>query len=344
MSVCEIKPVSQQELAKWSDIVLDPSKSLVQRAKALWGLRHAREPEALEYLGKFLINIHENLHPAANELLQHEAAYCLGQRGDAGAVPILINVITDDKHAVIVRHEAAEALAALAGRKGVDLNELKTILSKYQSCNHIELAETCQIGLERLAYVQSISNTESKIDLFNNIVDPAHPLDDKKSPKELKEMIMKSDLSLYIRYRALFTLRNEIADLKRKRSSYSEEARLLSSCLTAPGSALLRHEIAFVLGELSLPDTTEHLCLCVENLSEHPMVRHEAAEALGDIMGNSRVENLDELASRAENCLKNHLVDEKQVVRESCVLALDVADYISSEDFNYCSVPQQLSA
>ena len=53
------------------------------------------------------------------------------------------------------------------------------------------------------------------------------------------------------------------------------------------------------------------------------MVRHEAAEALGSI-GGEKV-NLE---------LRKYLDKEvPAVVRESCVVALDIADYNNSEEF-----------
>ena len=54
------------------------------------------------------------------------------------------------------------------------------------------------------------------------------------------------------------------------------------------------------------------------------MVRHECAEALGAIA--------------TEECmatLREYLADEERVVKESCVVALDMCDYESSGHFQY---------
>ena len=49
------------------------------------------------------------------------------------------------------------------------------------------------------------------------------------------------------------------------------------------GSALLRHEIAFVLGQMKDPYAIPFLTSVLEDLGENSMVRHEAGEALGAI-------------------------------------------------------------
>lgn len=48
-------------------------------------------------------------------------------------------------------------------------------------------------------------------------------------------------------------------------------------------SALFRHEIAYVLGQIQSPLTIEALSKCLKNTKEEGMVRHECAEALGSI-------------------------------------------------------------
>uniref|UniRef100_A0A095ADR6 Deoxyhypusine hydroxylase n=1 Tax=Schistosoma haematobium TaxID=6185 RepID=A0A095ADR6_SCHHA len=79
--------------------------------------------------------------PIANDLLQHEAAYCLGQRGDPKAVPHLLQALHNDKHVTIIRHEAAEALAALSGCDGADIEVIEKALKEYVNSNIIEFAQ-----------------------------------------------------------------------------------------------------------------------------------------------------------------------------------------------------------
>ena len=59
------------------------------------------------------------------------------------------------------------------------------------------------------------------------------------------------------------------------------------------------------------------------------MVRHEAAEALGSLGDEDGVESI----------LKMFVNDSEQVVRESVVVALDMAEFEKSGDAEYALVP-----
>ena len=86
-------------------------------------------------------------------------------------------------------------------------------------------------------------------------------------------------------------------------------------------SPLLRHEVAFVLGQLQHPSSIPALEESLSRLDEHAMVRHESAEALGAIEGTC------EDWERIESILTKYQKDFDQAVAESCVVALDAADY-----------------
>lgn len=88
--------------------------------------------------------------------------------------------------------------------------------------------------------------------------------------------------------------------------------------VTDESSALLRHEVAYVLGQMQHPHAVEYLACSLKRTNEHRMVRHESAEALGAI---------EERWGECESILQKFLDDEDDVVRESCVVALDAADY-----------------
>jgi deoxyhypusine monooxygenase len=45
-------------------------------------------------------------------------------------------------------------------------------------------------------------------------------------------------------------------------------------------------QVAYVLGQLQNKAASDALSTVLKNVDEHPMVRHEAAEALGSIAGN----------------------------------------------------------
>ena len=90
------------------------------------------------------------------------------------------------------------------------------------------------------------------------------------------------------------------------------------------GGALFRHEVAFVLGQLQQEASIPYLQTSLEDRSENEMVRHECAEALGAI--GSQI---------CFDILRKHLEDDKQVVKESCEIALDMCEYENSPEFQY---------
>jgi deoxyhypusine monooxygenase len=94
-------------------------------------------------------------------------------------------------------------------------------------------------------------------------------------------------------------------------------------------SALFRHEIAFVFGQLSHPASIPSLIETLSNSSEASMVRHEAAEALGSLGDEDGV----------EDTLKKFLNDPEQVVRESIIVALDMAEFEKNGEMEYATIP-----
>ncbi|CAH8560541.1 unnamed protein product [Schistosoma turkestanicum] len=356
------KPVSEIELYEWSKCLIDPSAKLIDRSRALWGLRHAKESLALELLADFICNYIQP-SPVANDLLQHEAAYCLGQRGDSKAVPYLLQVLTNDKHVTLIRHEAAEALAALSECDHVDdIDMIEKALKQFTHSPIIELAETCQVGLSRIEWIKNKKiaqhkDSQTSNDLarqfFPNTIDPAHSFtndDQYYTDEQLRDLLMDPNENLFTRYRALFTLRDRVLQAIIDKTSPEKPANLLAEGITASNSALLRHEVAFVLGQLTIASTVPYLTKCLRQLDEHPMVRHEAAEALGSILGELEGKYLTsnvkssvpkEFEHHAREVLEEFTKDKEPVVRESCILALDIAEYIASpEQFQYASVPQ----
>ena len=96
-------------------------------------------------------------------------------------------------------------------------------------------------------------------------------------------------------------------------------------------SALFRHEIAFVFGQLSHPASIPSLVSALSNTKEESMVRHEAAEALGSLGDEEGVENI----------LRRFLNDPEQVVRDSVVVALDMAQFEKNGELEYAIMPEK---
>jgi len=95
-------------------------------------------------------------------------------------------------------------------------------------------------------------------------------------------------------------------------------------------SALVRHEIAFVFGQLSHPASIPSLVASLSNLKEESMVRHEAAEALGSLGDENGVEDI----------LRKFLDDPEQVVRDSVIVALDMAQFEKNGEMEYAILPK----
>jgi deoxyhypusine monooxygenase len=86
-------------------------------------------------------------------------------------------------------------------------------------------------------------------------------------------------------------------------------------------SALLKHELAYVLGQMRNPSALPTLERVLRDLKEDPMVRHEAAEAMGAISSMQSIPTL-----------KEFLNDERREVRETCEIALAKVEWDNSEE------------
>jgi len=131
----------------------------------------------------------------------------------------------------------------------------------------------------------------------------------------LTATLLDPSLSLFVRYRALFTLRN---------IGTPAAIDALSSALLSPNeicSPLFKHEVAFVFGQMSDPHSVPALLKVLEDEREEEMVRHEAAEALGGIATDEILPVLRKWAAKE---------DAPRVVKESCVVAIDMWEVCDS--------------
>jgi len=277
----------------------NPDRPLKERFRALFTLKNIGGQAAIDWIAKAFED--------KSALLKHEVAYCLGQLQDPAAIPVLVSVLQDCSREVIVRHEAAEALGAIGTA------EVLPVLEKYCSDPAVEVSETCQMAVDRIKLVAK--EGDNKHEVFNS-VDPAPPLEETDVGK-LQSILLDESLPMFQRYRAMFSLRNLATD---------ESVKVLATGLDC-SSALFRHEVAFVLGQVASPAAVQELTVRLRDVAENPMVRHECAEALGGI-GAPGVEQ--ELAKYLDE-------GEAAVVRESCVVALDMFDYNNSEEFQYAN-------
>ena len=93
---------------------------------------------------------------------------------------------------------------------------------------------------------------------------------------------------------------------------------------TEKSSALFRHEVAYVLGQMQLEASVPTLVSHLKDKNEYDIVRHESAEALGSIA-----------SPECRSILEEYRRDSAVVVRESCEVALDITDYVTATEFCY---------
>ena len=148
--------------------------------------------------------------------------------------------------------------------------------------------------------------------------------------ESLEKNLLDTKVPLFLRYRAMFSLR----DLASPPDLPTAIPAVLSLAKGfADPSALFRHEIAFVFGQLSHPASIPALTAALADLKEESMVRHEAAEALGSLGEEEGV----------EDTLKLFLNDKEQVVRESVVVALDMAEFEKTGQTEYALIPEAVT-
>lgn len=274
------------------------SNHIAKRTHAAFLLRTEGSEEAALIIAEAL-NVRED-----SSLMRHELAYILGQMQHQIVCPQLEAILLDENDDLIVRHECAEALGAIGKESSI------SILQNY--CTHPapEIHETCQIAIDLINWKKNAENNKGNTSGSYLSVDPAPPAalaaSKEASVDELQKKLMDPSASLFNRYRAMFALRNLNTDAS---------AMALVTGFEDP-SALFRHEIAYVLGQMQRSVTAEALSTVLRNLGEHAMVRHEAAEALGAIGGDLATAVLTEFTN-----------DPEQVVQESCHVALNIIDY-----------------
>ena len=144
-------------------------------------------------------------------------------------------------------------------------------------------------------------------------VDPAPPSND-SSVSSLRNTICNEDEKMFQRMRALFALRN---------IGGKDSVEALAAAFSS-NSALLKHEIAYVMGQMQDSHAVPHLIDRLADADEDVMVRHEAAEALGAIGDRTALSVLEEYVN-----------DDEVVVAESCEVALDLLEWVASKRLDY---------
>jgi len=285
--------VAEEKVAELGDRLVDRGITLPERYRVLFLLRNAAGEAATRRLIEAL-----ECRDLGN-LFRHDVAFCLGQRQDGTAIAALRAVVEDAADHPMVRHEAGEALGAIA------TPECLEVVERFTADPCPEMAETCQLALARIAYRRRVEAGEAEELPDENpylSVDPTPALPASTPMAELRARLLDEGAPMFERYRALFAVRNK---------GGAEAVQVLGEAFGAK-SALLKHEVAYVFGQLAHPASAAVLERVLRDEGEHAMVRHEAAEALGAVATDKGAGVLRDLAD-----------DPEPIVAHSCIVALD---------------------
>ena len=136
----------------------------------------------------------------------------------------------------------------------------------------------------------------------------------------LRKALTSESVPLARRFRALFSLKH-LACLNPPTEQTLPAIRAIAAAFTSP-SALLKHELAYCLGQTRNPASVPYLREVLEDKHEDPMCRHEAAEALGALGDANSLALLRRMRDD---------VGEAEVVRETCDIAVGRIEWESSE-------------
>ena len=296
--------------------------SLQDRFRTLFTLKHLANDRSVSIISKGFGD--------KSALLKHELAYVLGQMRLTSALPILIDVLCNKDENPMVRHEAAEAMGAIGDPSCLP------ILHSFANASdeHVSVKETCHIAIDRLERIQNVEHPDHELLVSPSVlpfasVDPAVPsivsptLEDIPA---LEATLNNEAATLYDRYAAMFALRNAgMAGMATSPEiSLAAVEVLCNSIVSDKTSALFRHEIAYVLGQRQHPASVSALATVLGRIDELPMVRHECAEALGAVATEEALE-----------ALRPFINDPEDIVRESCLIALDIFEYEQSGVLQY---------
>lgn len=268
-------------------------------------------------------------------MTRHECAEALGAIADETSLEVLRDMREDSKHRE-VRETASLALRRveyMVGSRDESTATSTTTATNttFNSTGAIVGSKKESIG--KVAAVNEEQQQEEEGRAYS--VDPVPAMDESIETETLAEIILDDAADIWDRYAAMFALRNRAQKTFGLVKKTQENEQLVQLCSSTLGktlrsetvqSALLKHEICYVLGQLREDDDNEiarkALFECLEDPNEHAMVRHEAAEAIGSRGGRG-----------AEALLRKYLSCEDRIVSESCEVALDMLKENEEETF-----------
>ncbi len=265
---------------KLKEIIKSPQSSISTKMKCLFILRNLENADASLCIQDCLS--HDSV------LLDHEIAYVLGQMKQSNSIEFLFKVSNDTSINPIVRHEAIEALG------NFEDSSLIERLRKFINDENPIIKESAILAINKLS-----TNSEG-VSLYGTR-DPAVVF--KGDFNKAIEMIENGNL--IEKYQAIFYFRDR---------NDKESVNILLKKFK-DDSDLLRHEIAFVLGQMENENAIDGLIKVLEDPNEKDIVRHEAAEALGNIG-----------TERCKEILNLYLKSDIKILRESAEVGLGIND------------------
>jgi len=127
----------------------------------------------------------------------------------------------------------------------------------------------------------------------------------------LRKALNSETIPIARRFRALFSLKHVACQPPSAQTTAAIAA--IAAAFTSP-SALLKHELAYCLGQTKNMEAVPCLRAVLQDRNENAMCRHEAAEALGALGDTGSLEIM--VAMRDDE-------NEPNVVRETCDIAVD---------------------
>ena len=246
--------------------LVDQSLPMPRRFRALFTLRSIGGDDAIAALLGSLED------PSA--LFRHEVAFALGQMQAPGAVETLKRVLRDTGDDEMVRHECAEALGAIATEECLD-----ALREACEDGTQV-VRETAKLALQRLEHARekrgeapaadatagkTLGSAKEKLSARSNTdggaaanndsldadspyisVDPVPAAPASVATDILTATLLDESADMWDRYGAMFALRN--------RGPGPEVAATLGKVLGSSASALLKHEVCYVLGQLQEAD------------------------------------------------------------------------------------------
>jgi deoxyhypusine monooxygenase len=316
------------------DKAFEKNDSALLKHELAYVLGQIKDKRAIPCLIRVLSDKEE--HP----MVRHEAAEAMGAISCVEAIPVLEKFLSDANISVRETCELA-------------LQKIKYDLADSADAIHQKVEEESEamaLARAKAAMEGRFPKDESLEGVFLPIDPaPAHTVQSdillNSIPKYRAQLTAGDALPLFERYRAMFSLRNAVHAARQRlqrpsvhpdiQSAASKQAESAIQALAAglvDKSALFRHEICFVFGELAHPASAPSMLQVLNDEKEEDMVRHEAAEALGAVVEEGGMQEEDQTDMQTQSILRTLLrwsQDEKapRVVRESCIVALDEMAY-----------------